>query len=126
MVSSIGLQCRVSPSPGWPFRSHILLSTINYETATYIAAVVAMFGAGTVASIVAFEFDWLLGAVQYGLYFAVGIAGRWLAGIGAFPVEQSPTTTTPADTDVAMLESSIFQTFDLAQHIVLQLMQAIG
>ena len=48
----------------------------QYFIGSWALASVAMFAAGAVASMGSFEFDWLLGVVHYGLYFAVAIVGR--------------------------------------------------
>ena len=57
----------------------------QYWIGSWALASLAMFGAGAVASMGSFEFDWLLGVVHYGLYFAIAIIGRWLAGLPALP-----------------------------------------
>ena len=57
----------------------------QYFIGSWALASVAMFAAGAVASMGCFEFDWLLGVVHYGLYFAVAIVGRFLAGLPALP-----------------------------------------
>ena len=57
----------------------------QYFIGSWALASVAMFAAGTVASMGSFEFEWFLGAVHYGLYFAVAIVGRFLAGLDWLP-----------------------------------------
>ena len=57
----------------------------QYFIGSWALASVIMFAAGAVASMGSFEFDWLLGAVHYGLYFAVAIFARILAGLDALP-----------------------------------------
>jgi len=57
----------------------------EYHIGSWGVASVIMFAAGAVASMGSFEFDWLFGVVHYGLYFAVGIVGRFLAGLPALP-----------------------------------------
>lgn len=77
----------------------------SYEAASYISAGVVMFGVGTLAATMCFEFDWIIGAAHYGLYMGVGLLGRFLAGIGTLPVTlkgSRPTTTTTTTT--SMLE----------------------
>lgn len=67
----------------------------SYETGSYIAAAVAMFGVGTAVCVMCFEFDWLMGAVHYGLYLGVGLLGRVLAGLGMLPAN-APGSTVPS------------------------------
>ena len=57
----------------------------HYFIGSWGLASVVMFAAGAVASMGSFEFDWLYGVVHYGLYFAVAIVGRVLAGLPALP-----------------------------------------
>lgn len=58
----------------------------SYETGSYIAAGVAMIGIGGFTSMFCFEFDFLMGAVHYGLYLGVCLIGRLLSGVGLLPV----------------------------------------
>ena len=77
----------------------------EYFSGSLVLASVAMFAAGTVASLGCFEFDWLLGCVLFGLYFAVAIVARMLAGLHALP--QTPRAT-PGGIDpwaTSMMES---------------------
>lgn len=57
----------------------------QYHIGSWGLASLIMFAAGAVASMGSFEFDWLFGVVLYGLYFAVAIVGRCLAGLYALP-----------------------------------------
>ena len=57
----------------------------NYEVGSYVLAGTAMLVAGGVTSMFCFEFDFFIGVVHYGLYMALGLMGRFLAGIGALP-----------------------------------------
>ena len=95
----------------------------RYETGSYLTAAVAMFAAGTVASMVCFEFDWIIGAVQYGLYLGVGLLGRWLAGLGALPV--TPTKNIPSTTDpvepTAWIGEAAIVAFDSVGALILRL-----
>jgi hypothetical protein len=58
----------------------------SYEIGSYVVAAVAMFAIGTVASMACFEFEAIMGMVHYGLYLGIALLGRWLAGIGIFPI----------------------------------------
>ena len=57
----------------------------QFPQGSWVLASLVMFAAGAVASMGSFEFDWLLALVHYGLYFAVGIIARVLAGLDALP-----------------------------------------
>ena len=57
----------------------------QFPEVSWVLASLIMFAAGAVASMGSFEFEWLLGVVHYGLYFAVGIVARVLAGLDALP-----------------------------------------
>ena len=57
----------------------------QFDEGSWVLASLVMFAAGAVASMGSFEFDWLLGVVHYGLYFAVGIVARLLAGLDVLP-----------------------------------------
>ena len=58
----------------------------NYETGSYIAAGIAMIGIGGFTGMFCFLFDFLMGAVHYGLYLGVCFVGRFLSGVGWLPV----------------------------------------
>ena len=66
------------PAAAYAFRG-------QYFIGSWALASVAMFAAGAIASMGCFEFDWLLGVVHYGLYFAVAVVGRFLAGLPGLP-----------------------------------------
>ena len=86
----------------------------SYETGTYIAAGVAMFGLGTAACMICFEFDWLMGSVHYGLYMGIGLLGRFLSGVGTLPVNPPGATTTTTTTTTTLLDGPVlFQQIDL-------------
>jgi len=77
----------------------------SYEIGSYLVAATVMFAIGTVASMACFEFEAIMGMVHYGLYLGVALLGRWLAGIGIFPITpprigpgKRPTTTQLIDT----------------------------
>lgn len=77
----------------------------DYHVVSWALASIIMFAAGAVASMGSFEFEWLLGAVHYGLYFAVAIVARLLADLPALP--QSPPRI-PGDVNpwaTSMIES---------------------
>ncbi len=78
----------------------------QFPEASWVLASLIMFAAGAVASMGSFEFEWLLGVVHYGLYFAVGIIARVLAGLDALP--HTPRAT-PGGVDpwaTSMIESA--------------------
>ena len=87
----------------------------SYETGSYIVAVIAMFAIGTVGSMAAFEFDWLMAAVQYGMYLGIGLLGRALAGLGALPVnyQRLPESINGAEAEAAAaVAPRIFDLFE--------------
>ena len=57
----------------------------NYETGSWIVALIIMGGAGAAAGMLSFDVDYLMGLVHYGLYLTMCIVGRMLAGIGVLP-----------------------------------------
>ena len=77
----------------------------QYFIGSWALASVAMFAAGTVASMGSFEFEWFLGAVHYGLYFAVAIIGRGLAGLAWLP-QSEPLIPGPNPWATSMIESA--------------------
>ena len=79
----------------------------NYEMGSWVIALVIMLGAGGAAGMLAFDFDYLMGLVHYGLYLGICLLGRWLAGIGVLPGMVDPEAVEPASTTTAavLLES---------------------
>ena len=73
----------------------------SYETGSYITAAIAMIGIGGFTSMFCFEFDFLMGAVHYGLYLGVCLFGRFLSGVGLLPVTP-PKVPNPSDLGAAV------------------------
>ncbi len=69
----------------------------NYETGSWILALVIMLGGGGAIGMLAFDFDYIIGLVHYGLYLGICLIGRFLAGIGMLPgsLEQPAATPSP-------------------------------
>ena len=63
----------------------------HYEVGSYVIAGVAMFGIGGVAGMLCFDLDYFMGSVHYGLYLGVCLLGRWIAGVGALPIDPPRT-----------------------------------
>ena len=79
----------------------------DYFIGSWGLASVAMFAAGAVASMGCFEFEWPMGIVHYGLYFACAVAGRFLAGLPALPKSVVPENSSGVDPwATSMLESA--------------------
>ena len=57
----------------------------SYETGSWIFALVIMAGGGAAVGMLCFDVDYLMGLVHYGLYLALCILGRFIAGIGILP-----------------------------------------
>lgn len=57
----------------------------NYEMGSWVMALVIMVGAGATAGMLAFDFDYLMGLVHYGMYLGLCLLGRLIAGIGVLP-----------------------------------------
>ena len=77
----------------------------QYFIGSWGLASLAMFAAGAVASMGSFEFEWFLGVVHYGLYFAVAIIGRWLAGLDWLP-QSEPLISGVDPWATSMIESA--------------------
>lgn len=69
----------------------------NYELGSWAFALIIMLGAGGAAGMLAYDFDYLIGLVHYGLYLGFCLLGRLLAGIGSLPgmVKQEDPATVP-------------------------------
>ena len=67
----------------------------HYEIGSYIIAGVAMLSIGGVTGMFCFDLDFLLGSVHYGLYMGICLTGRWLAGVGALPVDEPKMNFAP-------------------------------
>ena len=57
----------------------------TYDTGAWILALVIMGGAGAGVAMLAFDIDYLMGLVHFGLYLGLCILGRLIAGIGFLP-----------------------------------------
>ena len=57
----------------------------NYESGSWILALIIMGGAGATAGMLSFDVDYMMGLVHYGLYLTMCLVGRFLAGIGILP-----------------------------------------
>ncbi len=79
----------------------------NYEMGSWVFALVIMLGAGGAVGMLAFDFDYLMGLVHYGLYLGMCFLGRFLAGIGVLPGMVQPEVVEPGATTTAvgMIES---------------------
>ena len=90
------------PAAAYAFDGH-------YFIGSWALASVVMFAAGAVASIGCFEFDWLLGVVNYGLYFALAVFGRFLAGLPGLPKSEPliPGNTGVDPWATSMIESVV-------------------
>lgn len=78
----------------------------SYEMGSYVIAAVVMFVAGGVTGMLAFDLDYLMGTVHYGLYFGICLVGRWLAGVGWFPTNL-PGTARPKTTTTDLFEPEV-------------------
>lgn len=78
----------------------------NYEMGSWVIALVIMLGAGGAAGMLAFDFDYLMGLVHYGLYLGICLLGRFLAGIGVLPgmIDPEATPTEPATAATEFIE----------------------
>lgn len=80
------------------------MAMVNYELSTWIMALVAMLGIGGTAGMYSFDFDYLYGAVHYGMYLVICLVGRGLAGIGFMPgMYDAPAATTRTRTTTECL-----------------------
>jgi len=57
----------------------------NYETGSWIMALIIMAAGGGAAGMLCFDMDYLMGIVHYGLYLVFCLLGRLVAGIGILP-----------------------------------------
>jgi predicted Zn finger-like uncharacterized protein len=57
----------------------------NYETGSWILALIIMVGGGGAVGMLCFDLDYLMGVVHYGLYLGFCLVGRLIAGIGILP-----------------------------------------
>ncbi len=57
----------------------------DYSLGSWLTASIAMLGIGGVAGMYSFDLDYILGLVHYGMYFAIGLIGRAIAGLGFLP-----------------------------------------
>ena len=64
----------------------------DYSLGSWLVAIVAMLGIGSVAGMLLLELDYFLGLIHYGMYLLVGLIGRWIAGIGFLPTNQGMPT----------------------------------
>ncbi len=74
----------------------------NYETGSWIMALLIMAGGGAAAGMLCFDLDYLMGLVHYGLYLVFCLVGRFLAGIGILPgwldnASAAPSGVTPGN-----------------------------
>jgi hypothetical protein len=61
----------------------------EYGLGAYLTAIIAMLGVGGVAGMYCFDLEYLMGLVHYGMYFVVCLVGRWIAGLGFLPSNES-------------------------------------
>jgi hypothetical protein len=59
----------------------------TYGLDTGLAALVPMLGLGAATGMLAFDLDYLLGLVHYGMYLGICLIGREIAGLHALPQE---------------------------------------
>lgn len=91
----------------------------SYESGSWILALIIMAGGGAAAGMLSFDVDYLMGMVHYGLYLALCILGRFVAGIGILPGWLGQPDATPAEnatTTLIQMEplwASLMTTFGL-------------
>lgn len=57
----------------------------RWELGAWLIGTGLMFALGTLTGLIAFELDWILGLLHYGLFFGASVLLRWLAGWGVMP-----------------------------------------
>ena len=75
----------------------------NYETGSWIMALIIMAAGGGVAGIACFDLDYLMGVVHYGLYLGFCLVGRLIAGIGILPGWFGNPPLTPVGDETTLL-----------------------
>ena len=75
----------------------------SYESGSWILALIIMAGGGAAAGMLSFDVDYLMGMVHYGLYLALCILGRFVAGIGILPGWLGQPDATPVENATATL-----------------------
>ena len=68
----------------------------------WVVSLVPMLGIGAACGMLAFDFDYLFGLVHYGMYVAVCLIGRLLAGVGVLPSSPAGPRTRTTTTTTAM------------------------
>jgi hypothetical protein len=74
----------------------------GYDTVTWTLGIGAMLAIGGAIGMMAFDLDYLVGLLHYGMYLGGAIALRWIAGVGVFPGEQSQAA---ADAAVGLIHT---------------------
>lgn len=78
-------------------------ATRSYDTLSWTLALLTMLGIGAFAATLAFDFEFLIGLVHYGLYLGGTLVLRWIAGIGWLPGQlpaKLPSPPLPTETGV--------------------------
>jgi DNA-directed RNA polymerase subunit RPC12/RpoP len=81
----------------------------NYETGSWVVALAIMLAGGATAGMLSFDLDYLMGLVHYGMYLALCLLGRLIAGIGVLPGSLSQPD--PAG-DTATVTASLISAVD--------------
>lgn len=79
----------------------------NYETGSWIMALIIMTAGGGAAGMLCFDLDYLMGVVHYGLYLCFCLLGRLIAGIGALPGWFGDPPLQPLGTETTLLAPSV-------------------
>ena len=83
-------------------------ATRSYDTLSWTIALVAMVGLGAFTSSLAFDLEYLMGLVHYGMYLGVTLLLRWIAGIGFLPGQitaPSPSPSLPPESSDAVAQA---------------------
>jgi hypothetical protein len=77
----------------------------EYSLGTYLTAITAMLAIGGAAGMYCFDLEYFMGLVHYGMYFVICLVGRWLAGLGFLPSDQSVSQPRIRTTSMIDLQS---------------------